>query len=384
MTQGETFSLLSKFEYRDAGIAVAFLPGVIPARTLILVLITFICLLAQAEKRAYFWGGGGEPFSKSSTKFDPHFEAHVRPLLNKGWSVKVLYGKGHPESEKLVEFTLGKGSVLEFSLRNVQAQLAHLTSELKSNKITQVLFVIATHGDDPIKNADEKTHRVLLTDINLKKSMSLDLLIPIRDLTEKQKVPMAILDHSCYSGASLVLSGPNTCVVSASSSQDVSYDEFTMQLIHQLVQGETLEKAFLVARRNSNDFAGPEISTRANSLLKETLATLNMAVMPHKNPNHCHACTLHGRFLIEHQSPPLKLTDFSDEERRTLLQMRRIKAEALESHARYAAGGNNFDANEAIKLRSLIQFFHLERQLYHSVYPRLQNTEPTACSQFKL
>lgn len=353
-------------------------------RTLIIVLLALIGLSAQAEKRAYFWGGGGEPFSKSSTKFDSHFEAYVRPLLNKGWSVKVLYGKGHPDSEKLVELTLGKGSVQEFSIKNVQAQLAQLSWELKSNKITQVLFVIATHGDDPIKNADDQTHRVLLTDINLKKSMSLDSLIPIRDLTEKQKVPMAILDHSCYSGASLVLSGPNTCVVSASSSQDVSYDEFTMQLIHQLVQGETLEKAFLSARRNSNDFAGPEISTRANSLLKEMFAALNMAVMPHKNPNHCHACTLHGRLLIQHQSPPLKLTDFSDEEKRILLQMVRIKKEALESQASYAAGGKTFDANEAIKLRSLIQFFHHERQLYHLVYPKLQNTDPTVCSQFKL
>ncbi len=350
----------------------------------IVILSTLVSLSAHAEKRAYFWGGGGEPFTKSSTKFDPHFEAHVRPLLNKGWVVKVLYGKGHPDSEKLVELTLGKGSVQEFSLKNVQAQLSELTEDLNSKKLTQVLFVIATHGVEPEKSSSDQTHRVQLTDINLKKSMSLDLLIPIRNLTEKLKIPTAILDHSCYSGASLVLSGPNTCVVSASSSQDVSYDDFTMKLAQQLVLGQNLENAFITARSNSNDFAGPEISTRANSLLKEMLAALKMAVMPHKNPAHCHACTLHTRFLTDFQVGPLKLSDLSEQEQRILLQLVRIKKEALESQASYAAGGKTFDANEAVKLRSLIQFFHNERQLYHSVYPRLQNSEPTVCSQFKL
>lgn len=334
--------------------------------------------------RAYFWGGGGEPFTKSSTKFDPHFEAYVRPLINKGWSIRVLYGKGHPESEKLVERTLGKGLVLEFSAKNVQAQLRELTNDIKAQKITKVMFVIATHGLEVSVDSNELTHRLQLSDIHLKKNMSLDVLTPIRDLTEKQKVPMAILDHSCYSGASLVLSGPNTCVVSASSSQDVSYDEFTMQLIYQLMLGENLEKAFLTARRLSNDFAGPEISTRANSLIKELLAALNMAVMPHKNPSQCHACILHSRLLKQYKSEPLKLTDLSNPEKRTLLEMVRIKKEALDSQSSYAVGGKTFDANESVKLRSLIQFFQNERQLYQSVYPRLQNVDPSACGQFKL
>ncbi len=351
---------------------------------MIFILSALIGLSAQAEKRAYFWGGGGEPFTKSSTKFDPHFEAHVRPLMSKGWKVRVLYGKGHPESEKLVEDTLGKGSVLEFSVKNVQAQLRELSDDLNSKKITQVLFVIATHGLEQTQIEGEQTHRIQLTDFNLKKNMSLDILIPIRDLTEKQKVPMAILDHSCYSGVTLALSGPNTCVVSASSSQDVSYDDFTLKLMAQLTLGETLENAFLKARSISNDYAGPEISTRENSLLKELLAGLNMAVMPHKNPAQCQACTLHSKLLSLYKSEPLRLEELTLQEQNLLLKMVQIKKDALDSQASYGAGDKTFDANEAIKLRSLIQFFHNEQQLYDLVYRRLQNTEPTVCSQFKL
>jgi hypothetical protein len=338
--------------------------------------------ISFAKNIALFWGGGGEPSSKDSTIFDSDFRAFVPGLLAKGWEVRPLFGRGHAKTENLVSQFDPQGLNREFNSKSVYEEIQKLMLEIKN--LTQVLLIVSSHGHEPQK--DQKSHRVSATDPRIQNTVNLNEIIELRDLLEEHRIPFAVIDLSCYSGATLDLATQNTCVISSSSSQEFSYSQFASALAREMLKGSHFEQSFLKARQQFDDFSSPEISTPENSIIKFQLAEMGLNQFPHKNYLYCSSCEIHTRLLKLYQIDlenwkPL----FNEAQSESFVtQMLRDREEAQLGLKQYASMVIKFEEMEAIKSKSLIRHFFTERQLYRHLYQQIQTGESHPCRNWKL
>jgi hypothetical protein len=112
------------------------------------------------------------------------------------------------ESQK----ALGNENVHISKNEGVDGYIAKIEKDLANGKIRpgdQVMLQIFTHGHP---NSGEISHK-----LNIDGENNLDLIVPLRQKLEDAGIRVAILDGSCFSGNSLALGGPNTCVISSQS-----------------------------------------------------------------------------------------------------------------------------------------------------------------------
>lgn len=346
-------------------------------------ILFFITSGAHARSVAFFWGGGGEPVSKTKTIFDSDFSAYVPLLLSKGWEVRSLFGVGHVDSEALVKKHLGVSAV-PFTDSAVMLQLTQLMREASSGDVKRVLFIISSHGLEPEENYD-RAHRVKATDPKGEDEISLQLLEPVRDHMEALSIPMSVLDFGCYSGATLELATTKTCVVSSSTSQEFSYNGFSRAFARLLEKGLNFEEAFLKARRNFDDFSGPEISTPENSVVKLLMAQNDLTQFPHKKAKYCSSCKIHQNLLtLFREQLPIQKDDLSERQRYDWQNLLRIRLESQTAVQRYQNQQIRFKDLDNVKSRTLIQFYFQERQFYEDLYLMVRDINPSACQSWSL
>lgn len=92
--------------------------------------------------------------------------------------------------------------------------------------------------------------------------LGLDLLIPLFEAAKAKNVKLAFFDASCYSGGSQILAElyPETCVISSTSSNNLSYSEFLLHFFKGMTPGKNLEDLFLESRDKSINPGLPMIS----------------------------------------------------------------------------------------------------------------------------
>lgn len=344
------------------------------------IFLLFCSALSQARDIAFFWGGGGEPSGQPRTIFDSDFNSLVPALVNKGWEVRTLFGYGHFHSENLVKRYLPGQKITPFLESEAKEQIHQILTEAKRGEVRRVFIIISSHGVE--SHSQSLAHKVKATDSKGIKNVDLQILIPLRDTLEALKVPLAILDLSCFSGATLDLSSRNTCVVSSSSSQEYSYSQFARSFTRELLSQKNFEKAFLSARKDSFDFSSPEISTLKNSLIKLHLAKRGLNQFPHKSYAYCSSCRIHEGLLKKFaMSPLLSLPEEIQPEVERMIKLRTQAKAALND---YKNTQISFEEMDNLKSRMLNQHFYVEKRVYEYLYEKIQVSEQSSCQQWQL
>lgn len=254
----------------------------------IFLLLLFVPMTAMSQSKTLLvLGGGGDPKVKpdgtknNSTIFDESLENLSEYTKKSGrWKIQGAFNGGHEKTEAIVSLGLGLSGNTQFSAANFEKQIADLEMQIKSKKITrgsQVLITLLAHG--AIANENEQTHGIATSDgvvTNFTKidstTVSLDRLQSLVKLAEAEGIKLGILDMSCHSGNAIKLSGPNTCVVSATGPQHFGYIQgpsFISQFMRGVKPGRNLEDVYLEARRTSDSIDFPLISTSAGKELEK-------------------------------------------------------------------------------------------------------------------
>lgn len=260
----------------------------------LLLLFSTLSLGYSADNKFYFLGGGGEP-TGSTTIFDHQIESvgkFVDSKYNK-WSVNYSFNGGHARTEKMLSSKFKKGTNYgPFTEENLEKALSPLEEDLFNQKFepgSQVMIMINSHGS--VKMVADKSHQIALasgaiTDLKTLKgaqTVSLDILEEVIQRANESGVKLAILDFSCFSGNTLKLATPNTCIISSTGENQYSYNEirdpgdttqlttFASRFMNQMRPGKNLEEVFLSARLGSTAPDFPMISTESGKMVDDLL-----------------------------------------------------------------------------------------------------------------
>lgn len=272
--------------------------------------IASISYSADAKKEFYYIGGGGEP-SGETTIFDHQISRVGRFTNNSDWDTTVSFNGGHTKTEALLKSKMSNArDVGPFNEKNYNALMDEIISKLRSGALKsgdQLMISIETHGARRSRGSNaEKTHHVALsnstatelTNLTGADTVDLDKLETIIQLASDNKVKLAVMDFSCFSGNLLNIKNKNACLISASGSEQYSYAfdglnlgfmkvplaiTFGAKFFSKLRKGKNLEDIFLTARAASMgvpDF--PMISTTEGEDVNELIYNL---MSPYLNYN---------------------------------------------------------------------------------------------------
>lgn len=223
----------------------------------------------QARKFAFIFGAGGEP-PGAKTIFDVSFDQMGKVLTQAGYAGRLAYNGGHADAEGLSEKHF-PGQRTEVMRDEIEKAIRDFEKDIEEGRIKagdQLLIVNLNHGFLPEKKT--KSHPVASRggDFNM------DGLESLRLKAEKAGVKLAILDQSCYGGASLALASPKTCVISATGADNVGYTTEIYELWKRAAPGKSLESVFLEARKYGYMPTSPRISGEAGTRVEELLKTI--------------------------------------------------------------------------------------------------------------
>lgn len=227
---------------------------------------------AQAADEIILLGGSGDPVGPT-TIFESSAESLAKFKQEKKYRETVLFNGGHAKTEKmLAEKFSGAKSFSEKAYQN-------LIKDLNTKKVTEndrILIFINSHGE--VREFPQKTHNIHCGD----KLCNLDdLQKSIVDL-EKKGAQVAVIDASCYSGATVNLGTEKTCVLTSSRDDSVGYSKTNQILAEELSSAENknLEDVFLKAQ--AGFFGQGNINSEAG---RETRKILNKFFQDFKNPD---------------------------------------------------------------------------------------------------
>lgn len=238
----------------------------------------FACLLLLAlpvptlasNKYMYTYGGAGDPEGKPNI-FTNEFSSLATMAKTNGYQLQMLFNGKSPKDLAQMQSQVSS-PVKEFSKNNYSKSLDQIVAN--SQKGDQVLITIDSHGSPNLsldQNGNpEKAHNVSCNDGDC----SVGKLAGVIKTLQAHGVKVAVIDLSCYSGLSQTLANPKTCVISATSQDDVARIGFGSMLIKQMKPGVSLEDAFLATRKSDDAVGRAEISTRAGRLATSTIQDL--------------------------------------------------------------------------------------------------------------
>jgi hypothetical protein len=252
---------------------------------------TLLLLIASTHawarsKHAIIMGGGGEP-KRTFTIFDREIE-NFKDFIKKdsAWKVSTTYNGGHSSTEKILSDGLVKGSVQPFTEKSYDEMLKVYENKILKGEIKkgdQLLVYISSHG--AAKKEGDKTHQIStsggvatdLTTLEGSKTVSLDKLQDLIDLANQKGIKLGVLDFSCFSGNTLALANPNTCIISSAAPDNFGWaghntfsDRFTMAM----APGKSLEELFLHSFADRGDISFPMISTSVGQEIQNELYEL--------------------------------------------------------------------------------------------------------------
>jgi len=237
-----------------------------------LILCVFATTAQAGDKYMYSFGGAGDA---GENLFTNEFQNISTTAQRNGWQNQILFGRNPSESAKVQNNA--SSPVKEFSQKNFKDSLDQIVSDAQSGKIKsgdQVLIMIDSHGSPYLTSHSDgtvdKAHNVSCSDGDC----SLGPLEQVIKTLESKGVKVALVDLSCYSGQSMNLASSKTCVVSATSANDVSRFFFSKNFIANMKSGTSLENVFLSARLAGDSVGRAEISTTAGQLATSTIQEL--------------------------------------------------------------------------------------------------------------
>ncbi len=249
----------------------------------ILFALIFLSLDSQAQNKHYYvLGGGGEPTGKT-TIFDNNLFILSKFVKNSDWKTVVSFNGGHEKTEEILTIKFNKAKDYgNFTKENYHSIVDEMLSKIKSGELKegdQLMISIDTHGAET--DYKELTHKIALgfgaaTNLNNldgAKVVNLDRLKELADLAAEKGVKLAVIDLSCFSGNTLKIANPKTCVITGTGPDQYGYAgaidyklfkypiTFGSKFFSQMKKGKNLEQTFLDARMTGNVPDYPMIST---------------------------------------------------------------------------------------------------------------------------
>jgi hypothetical protein len=138
---------------------------------------------------------------------------------------------------------------------------------------------IDSHGTE----GDGKSHQIAVSSSTLSQSLekldgsktvSLDILLSLKEMAIKNGVKLAIIDLSCHSGTSQVFGDDKTCVISSTGPRTYAFQDFAEKFSKNMVPGKNLEDIFLQTRKESLEPSFPMISTNVDKEISSKLYNL--------------------------------------------------------------------------------------------------------------
>lgn len=232
---------------------------------------------AGPTTHAFIYGGSGDAEGEPNI-FQDEFVKLARKSKALDWKLgTVLFDGQHPNAQAEVK-KAGMENLDNFQALSFESGISEIENKIKSGeikKLEQVLIVIDSHGSPKGTN---NTHSVSCGSSG---DCSLDRLSTVIKDLEKIGAKPAVVDLSCYSGNSLKLATPKTCVVTAATANDLGYVGFAKDFISSIGSGISLEQAFLKARSQSKEGA-PQISSESGTQAQKLMERLiGPAMIPH-------------------------------------------------------------------------------------------------------
>lgn len=265
---------------------------------MIQVFIFFISIYFSIHSRAdqsYVWllGAGGDqqkvrqgidPFEYPSAAASSLMKSH--PAYN----IQISYGEPSDEDKSVSMLSNQLQSLFmkpenndshprsccaPFTKDSFEAQLNDYIEKIESGKLSskdQLTIVLQSHGAYPKEGSSD--HQILYAGSTLKEfnkeeghspKVSVTALRKLQEVAKRKRVPLAILDMSCFSGLSIeLLKDDHTCLISAAAPDDFAYNHknsFSVNLWKAMKNSNNLEDAFLKARLKNDDPAFPMIGS---------------------------------------------------------------------------------------------------------------------------
>lgn len=248
------------------------LPSIVPKTFIFAYALSLaVCVPAHAKNDLVLLGGSGDP-PGNKTIFDSTASALARFKKSKSYSESVYFNGGHSETEKILATNFS--GARSFSKSSYNEALEDLKKKSVAPGDRVVIFV-NSHGE--IKKYPEKSHSIHCG----KELCSLDELNQAIQSLEAKGAQVAVIDGSCYSGATTGLGSDKTCVLTSSRDDSVGYSKTNELLAEELSssKNKNLEDVFLKAQEGF--FGQGNINTEAG---RKTRDLLNQFFRDFKNP----------------------------------------------------------------------------------------------------
>lgn len=179
------------------------------------IVVGLFCVDAHARNIALLLGGSGDPKGQPYTLFDHSVVMSIDYFQKKQYELTTLHDGDRQRSNEDVSRALKGMPLKSLTQNNIETAISQI-EDMQLGPNDQVVVVIQTHGNP--QKADEKTHCV---SIESPQCWSVDRL---KTLQKKLggKAKLAIIDMSCFSGATLALADENTCVITASNKHEMA------------------------------------------------------------------------------------------------------------------------------------------------------------------
>lgn len=254
-------------------------------RLIIFLAFCFFSFASYSKDTLVFFGGGGE-LEGEKTHFDKVM-LNVASFLknNSHYESYVAFNGNHSETDKILqtEFKNNQNLKKKFGIKEFESIIQDIKRKIESNPPLikpgeKLIIFIATHGqrlDD-----DQKFHNIETSDFKdsvigkTSVSVNIDSLKELSELANKKGISLGIIDNTCFSGSSLKLANKNTCVITSSLSDQVGYNDFSINFSGGLKKGKNLEDLFLETRSQSIGLPFPLISTQVGDKVFEDLKGL--------------------------------------------------------------------------------------------------------------
>lgn len=245
----------------------------------LLLLLSTSLPLAFGKNAMLLVGAGGEA-AGLSTSFDFSTEI-LGSTIPKSWNITTSFNGKHEGTEKILKDFFPNNTNTPFTKENYDSRIQFYMDQLESGELgekDQLIIIINTHGVE--RKKDELTHSVFLGN-DTPGTLNLDDLVRLKAKAKEKGVKLGIIDHSCYSGGSSALADDNTCVVTATTTHSVAYNNFPVYFNSNIKKGKSIEEVFLATRLQvTHAPALPSISTEQGRKIDEVFGHFLSETMP--------------------------------------------------------------------------------------------------------
>jgi hypothetical protein len=264
---------------------------------MLILILKFFIMSAYSSTSMLLLGGGGEPENKEGTIFDEALSDVSDYAQKNKVTTYSLFDGGHSKTESIIASKLPSSSLKKnISNSNLDEIIKNIMSgKLPLNSNDQLMIYIDSHGSRPYNS--ESLHTIAgagstsnLVTLEGAEQIDLKKLQTIVDYSNEKHFKLAIIDASCFSGASLNFkNSKNTCIITSTdksmfsfasnpyqNTENKKYNQqktfnqvFTSELKSQ--KFKNLEDLFLYSREKSVGIDFPNINSDTGLSLSKIL-----------------------------------------------------------------------------------------------------------------